>query len=87
MKKILAVLLLSIMMTGCGKSSDVSETENASAEQGELSTFERHELGRYYSILVDKQTGVCYLECECIGGYYGIVVMLNTDGTPKIWEE
>lgn len=54
--------------------------------------FERHKLDKYYSILVDKETNVCYLEYKAtnsIGGltYYGITVMLNADGTPKIWEE
>lgn len=87
MKKILAILLISIMLTGCGKTSGADETENASAEQAETSMFEIHELDRFYSILVDKQTRVCYLECKCPGGYYGIAPMLNPDGTPKIWEE
>lgn len=87
MKKILVVLLMSIMLTGCMESSNGGEAENANVEQGEISLFERHDLDRYYSVLVDKETRVCYLECKCHGGYYGIVVMLNPDGTPKIWEE
>lgn len=89
MKKILAVLLLSIMMTGCGKSSD-GIVETKTTEIKELSHFERHVIGDDYSIIVDKETGVCYLEYRCSAGYqayYGITVMLNPDGTPKIWEE
>lgn len=87
MKKILVVLLMSIMLTGCKEPSVGEEKENKNVEQGEISMFERHELDRFYSILVDKENGVCYLEANCIGGYYGIVVMVNPDGTPKIWEE
>lgn len=49
--------------------------------------FERHDLDRFYSVLVDKETRVCYLEYKYHGGYYGIASMLNPDGTPKIWEE
>ena len=39
-----------------------------------------------FSILVDKETGVCYLEFD-YGYSYGITPLLNADGTPKLWEE
>jgi len=86
-KKIVVVLLMSIMLTGCKDSSSGGETKNTNVEQEGMSMFERHDLDRFYSVLVDKETRVCYLECKCLGGYYGIVVMVNPDGTPKIWEE
>lgn len=87
MKKIVVVLLMSIMLTGCKDSSIGGETKNTNVVQEGMSVFERHDLDRFYSVLVDKETRVCYLECKCPGGYYGIVVMVNPDGTPKIWEE
>lgn len=49
------------------------------------SIFDRH-LYCGYTILVDKQTGVCYLERKT-GRQHSITVLLNADGTPKIWEE
>lgn len=52
--------------------------------------FQRHPLNNGYSILVEKTSRVCYLEyMSDVGGvgHYGITVMLNADGTPKIWEE
>lgn len=54
--------------------------------KGEQIPFERHKLDHYYSILVDGETGVCYL--EYMGPkMYNIAVMLNSDGTPRIWKE
>ena len=89
-KKIIALMItatLALSLTACGS---VSVIENADTETELNAKFERHTLDDNYSILVDKETGVCYLEYECaIGrqGYYGITVMLNADGTPKIWVE
>lgn len=89
MKKLLTIILLAITiftMTACS-SSIVSDVENESTTQA---MFERHKLDNEYSILVDRKTGVCYLEYKsAVGdhGYYGITVLLNADGTPKIWED
>lgn len=88
-KKVIALLIASIMslsLTACGDS--VSIVENADTVTESTARFERHTLDDSYSILVDKETGVCYLEYDHCGGYdgyYGITVMLNADGTPKIW--
>ena len=90
-KKIGTFIIASTMalsLTACGDS--VSVVENADTATELTAMFERHTLDDRYSILVDKETGVCYLEYDySIGyhGYYGITVMLNADGTPKIWEE
>lgn len=82
--KIISVLLATLIVlsiNGCG-SSVVTDAETA---QEQTAMFERHNIDNYYSVLVDKKTGVCYLEYA--GGSYGITVMLNADGTPKIWKE
>ena len=89
-KKIWVLFMAAVMalsMTACGSGNSI--VHNADTEVESTAMFERHRLDDCYSILVDKETGVCYLEYECgIGyrGYYGITVMLNADGTPKIWE-
>ena len=90
-KKLIAAITVATMalsLTACEDSGSVVENADTEAESTEM--FERHTLDDSYSILVDKETGVCYLEYKCgVGykGYYGITVMLNADGTPKIWEE
>lgn len=44
------------------------------------------ESGRDYLIYADNDTGVMYLYIPgSTGG--GLTVMLNADGTPKIWQE
>lgn len=79
------VATMALYLTACGDS--VSVVENADTATESTAMFERHTLDdNKYSILVDKETGVCYLERK-IGYQYGITVMLNADGTPKIWEE
>lgn len=86
---IMIILVMALSLTACGDS--VSVVENADMGTETTVMFERHEMSgsNNYSILVDKQTGVCYLEYKHRAGkgYYGITVMLNADGTPKIWEE
>lgn len=85
MKKILTIILLTstiLLATACSS----SVVSNAGEENEGQTMFERHKLDDGYSILVEKDTGVCYLEfdaCNC----YSITVLLNADGTPKIWED
>lgn len=44
------------------------------------------ESGRNHLIYADKDTGVMYL--YMVSGYGGgLTVMLNADGTPKIWQK
>lgn len=60
--------------------------ESADTVSESIAMFERHRFNSHYSILVDKETGVCYLEKGNEDTTaYGITVMLNPDGTPKIW--
>ena len=70
-KKILAAILTAtLLIAGC-------ESVNVSTEQNEkLIMVER---GSGYGICADK---VMYLFIKNAGG---ITVMLNADGTPKIW--
>ena len=87
MKKRIAITLIAIVsalsLTACGSSKVV---KNVKEETVAGPMLERHYIGEGYSIIVDKDTGACYLEYYG-GNWYGITVMLNPDGTPKIWEE
>lgn len=88
MKKIFVVALFAMLLTGCGSKSTgvVSDVDTGIAQK-----FDRYEIGDDYSMLVDKETGVCYLEYYESPGWraavYGITVMLNPDGTPKIMDK
>ena len=78
-KKIIAVIVTAtLLIAGC------SDTANVSA--GQENTMVLVESGRNYDIYADKDTGVMYLYIwQSYGG--GLTVMLNADGTPKIWQE
>ena len=73
-KKILTATLL---IAGC------SDTENVSAGQDNTMVLVESELN--YSIYAYKDTGVMYLYIGS-GSGGGLTVMLNADGTPKIWQ-
>ena len=83
MKRLAVVLLSAALLIGCG----------ASSVQAGNSMFERHEIDVDHTILVDRETKVCYLEYGHLNNFNngaswgGITVMLNADGTPKLWEE
>lgn len=73
MKKIFILLLLCIFLTGCAAAPSYSEYE------GRLITVHTD---ASYRIIVDTQTRVCYYV------YYrdGLAPMLNTDGSPVLYE-
>ena len=76
-KIIAAIVTATLLITGC------SDTANASA--GHDNTMVLVESSCDYFIFADNDTGVMYLYIkESTGG--GLTVMLNEDGTPKIWQ-
>ena len=76
-KIIAAIITATLLITGC------SDTANVSAGQDNTMVFV--ESCRNYDIYVDKDTGVMYLYIWS-GPGGGLTVMLNADGTPKIWQ-
>jgi PBP1b-binding outer membrane lipoprotein LpoB len=77
-KKILAAILVTtLLIAGCGNKQDTYSEQEKSIVKVE------NNIG--YSVYVDKDTGVMYLSVD--SGYGGgITVMINEDGTPKIWQ-
>lgn len=73
---ITAFVTAMFLIIGC------NNTANVSAGQDEMMVMVEH--NRYYNIWVDKDTGVMYLIKDDKGS--GFTVMLNADGTPKIWQ-
>lgn len=74
-----AIITVALLITGC------SDTANVSARQE--NTMVPVESEQYYDIYADKDTGVMYLYVYTGRGFgSGLTVMLNADGTPKIWQ-
>lgn len=76
-KLITAIIAVALLISGC------SDTANVSA--GQENTMVLVESGQEYLIYADNDTGVMYLYITISTGG-GLTVMLNADGTPKIWQ-
>ena len=77
--KIIAIILAAVLvfgMAGCGK----SENDGIADEPQIINVVES---GFSYAVFVDTETGVMYVEVSNSGA----CVMVNPDGTPKIYEE
>lgn len=78
-KKITALGMFVILvfgMTACGQNKE-------DYIKDETMIMNVIETGSIHSVYVDTETGVMYL--RTYNG--GVCVMVNPDGTPKIWEE
>lgn len=64
---ILLLIILSVSLTGCGDLYNRFETIEEDSPD--------------YRIIVDKETGVLYLN-----RFYGITVLLDKDGKPLLYE-
>lgn len=75
-KFIAAIITATLLIAGCSDTVNVSEGQDRMMEKVE------DEWG--YAIYVDKDTNVMYIKGSGDGGTF--TVMLNADGTPKIWQ-
>lgn len=75
-KLITAIITATLLIAGCSDTANVSEGQDRMMEKVE------DEWG--YAIYVDKDTNVMYI--KGLGGEGTFTVMLNADGTPKIWQ-
>lgn len=80
MKKVIALLLILLMLVGCGK------TEMAESESGDDKRFVTIENSGAYLIVADRETGVMYAVSN--GGYNcgTFTLLVDEDGKPLIWD-
>ena len=80
MKKMIIILLMAIMLTGCGATVD-KET------QSETSRFIELERTPAWLIVADKETSVMYSVSN--GGYNAgtFTLLVDENGKPLIWED
>lgn len=84
MKRTIAIILCAVMLMslcGCGKQS----FSEYLAEREEKAMFVVVSDDYNGTILMHKETGVCYMWRK-MGNGAGLTVMLNPDGTPYVWE-
>jgi len=77
---VLVLFMLAAVLTSCGTES----------EAGEPNPFEDRfavcKVSIYLEVIVDRLTGICYLYNDN-GSDGGMTVLLDTDGTPLLYEE
>lgn len=78
MKKVLIVLILLLMLIGCGESSERLNISNKTTDKRLVTIESTSE----YAIEIDKKTRVMYVH------YYrgGAVIMVDENGKPLRWE-
>ena len=79
MKEMIIILLMTIMLTGCGATVD-------RRTQSETSRFMELERTIDWRIVADKETGVMYSVSN--GGYNGgtFTLLVDENGKPLVWE-
>lgn len=82
-KVLVTILTATLLISGC-VSANVNADTNTKTKKDETLVLVEHT--ETYSVYADKDTGVMYLWKT---GFYegGLTVMLNADGTPKIWQQ
>ena len=74
------LVLILIMLCGC---SEDTESKNKSTLPNIFVTVED---ANYYNVVYDKETKVMYA-VSCYGAGSGVfTILVNSDGTPKLWE-
>lgn len=86
MKKILFVLLATLLLlTGCSEGVVIPETYAQNITPSLLRTGNLS-MESGYCYLIDKNTGVVYLEYSS-GYHHAVTLMVNADGTPITAEQ
>lgn len=80
MKKVIALLLILLMLVGCGK------TKSAESEPGEDKRFVTLETRWTYLIVADRETGVMYAVSNGTYNCGTFTLLVDSDGNPLIWD-
>ena len=82
---IIAMLLAVLMLAGCDTMGKVDAGQIAGAEaDNRMFMVVSNEWNG--NVLVDKSTGVMYWKSECSDNSGNLTLLVNADGTPRIWE-
>lgn len=80
MKKVIAILLILLLLVGCGK------TTRAESESGEDKRFVTIETAWTYLIVADRETGVMYAVSNGVYNCGTFTLLVDKDGNPLIWD-
>ncbi len=78
------VLALGLMMAGCARGKvDAGQIADAEVDNRMFMVVSEESSGR---VMVDKATGVMYWISYSSNNYGNMTMLVNADGTPRIWE-
>lgn len=82
------VLALGLMLAGCSTGKVDSQKIATAAVDNRMFMIVSHEFCGYFCgyVLVDKTTRVMYWMSEDSHNYGILTLLVNPDGTPRIWE-
>ena len=83
MKKIIIILLYTLLLTGCTNNNSQALVSDQDIKPN-IMTLDDNSYRYYYT--VDRNTHVVYLTCYA-GNQAGITVYVNADGTPVLAED
>lgn len=83
MKKLIVMLMLVVMLVGCGNSS---ESDARDGEKSSQKRFVPVEVALSYEIVVDRETRVMYAVSNGAYNHGTFTVMVDENGKPLIWE-
>lgn len=80
MKKVIAILLILLMLVGCGK------TTRAESESDKNKRFVTIETAWTYLVVADRETGVMYAVSNGVYNCGTFTLLVDEDGNPLIWD-
>ena len=85
MKKIIAIIILSLMLAGCGAKETQKEEPKEPARQSRFVTVEGNAISMWF-VVADRETGVMYAVSHGTYNLGSFTLLVDADGKPLIWE-
>lgn len=89
MKKIFVIMLLIavvLLAVGCD-SATVMKEEDINGNSDEFSIFVEVESGPHWNVYYDRETLCMYVMSRDSYNWGTFALLVNSDGTPKLWED
>lgn len=84
MKKIIAIIILSLMLAGCGAQEKPKEPKEP-AQESRFVTVEGNAISMWF-VVADIETGVMYAVSHGTYNLGNFTLLVDADGKPLIWE-
>ena len=88
MKKVITILCICLLLTGCDEATESTEGNNQQKEskqkKSEFVTIERE---WYYDIVYHRDTKVMYVVSTGTNNQGTFTLLVNADGTPMVYTE